>query len=281
MIIVKEAGTLAGYIEKEKAKGNTIGFVPTMGALHQGHLALIGQSRQQNGFTVCSIFVNPTQFNNAGDYRKYPQVIEKDIGQLLATGTDMLFLPSVEEVYTSGTNKLEQYDLGYLETVLEGQYRPGHFQGVCQVMQRLLTMVRPDQLLMGLKDYQQCMVVKRLLELMKSPIQFIACPTIREADGLAMSSRNMRLGPEDRKKAAAIYQCLHFIKKEIRPGPLSALKEKAAQQLTEKGFTVDYVEIAQAQTLELRDKWDGKVPLVALIAAFLNEVRLIDNMTLG
>lgn len=278
MIIVKEANTLARYIAKEKAAGSVIGFVPTMGALHRGHLDLIGQSRQQAGFTVCSIFVNPTQFNNASDFRKYPNVISKDVYQLETTGTDMLFLPAIEEIYAGGTEGLERYDLGYLETVLEGKYRPGHFQGVCQVMRRLLEMVNPDKLFMGLKDYQQCMVVKRLLQIMESPIEFIACPTIREADGLAMSSRNLRLTEEDRKKAPAIYQCLKFLKTELKPGNLDSLKEQGREQLAQKGFAVDYVEIANADNLQLVEKWDGKLKLVALIAAFLGEVRLIDNM---
>jgi pantoate--beta-alanine ligase len=281
MIIVKEAKTLERYISQEKAKGSVIGFVPTMGALHPGHLALIGQSQQHTGFTVCSIFVNPTQFNNAGDFRKYPNVIEKDIAMLAEAGTDMLFFPSVDEIYPGGTAGLEHYELGYLETVLEGQYRPGHFQGVCLVMHRLLTMVKPHRLFMGLKDYQQCMVVKRLLQLMQSDIEFVACPTIREQDGLAMSSRNLRLTPEDRKKAPAIYRSLDYIKKELRAGDLAGLKAKVRQQLTETGFEVDYAEIAHAETLQIMDSWNGKDPLVALVAAFLNEVRLIDNMVVS
>lgn len=278
MIIVKEANTLARYIAKEKEAGSAIGFVPTMGALHRGHLDLIGRSRQQTGFTVCSIFVNPTQFNNAGDYRKYPNVIEKDLVQLESVGTDLLFLPPIEAIYAGGTEGLEQYDLDYLETVLEGKYRPGHFQGVCQVMRRLLEMVNPDKLFMGLKDYQQCMVVKRLLQLMQSPVEFIACPTVREADGLAMSSRNLRLDQEQRMKAPAIYRCLNYLRSELKPGDLNALKKQGRELLLQKGFEVDYVEIANADNLELVHHWDGKLPLVALIAAFLGEVRLIDNM---
>lgn len=278
MIIIKEAKTLAGYISSEKTNGSIIGFVPTLGALHEGHMALIEQSKSHTHITACSIFVNPTQFNNAADFRKYPNVIEKDIARLEAAGTDYLFLPSVDEVYDKGTENLEHYDLGYLETVLEGKYRPGHFQGVCQVMNRLLTMVQPHQLFMGLKDYQQCMVVRRLLEIMRSDIEFVACPTIRESDGLAMSSRNMRLSSEERQKAPAIYQNLEFIKNALRPGDLKPLKEQAAKQLAGKGFKIDYVEIADAENLEIVESWDGKQPLVALIAAFLHEVRLIDNI---
>src|SRR5687767_9444009 len=197
MIVIKEAATLARYISRERSAGKKIGFVPTMGALHQGHLALTAQAQRQTGFTVCSIFVNPTQFNNAADYSKYPNVIDKDIEKLAVAGVDILFLPAIEEVYQVGTQNLETYNLGYLETVLEGKYRPGHFQGVAQVMKRLLTMVQPDQLFMGLKDYQQCMVVRRVMDIARMPIQFVACATIRESDGLAMSSRNMRLTEED------------------------------------------------------------------------------------
>jgi pantoate--beta-alanine ligase len=267
MIIFKYATQLAGHLQQQKARGAKVGFVPTMGALHQGHIALIGQSKKDTDLTVCSIFVNPTQFNNAGDFQHYPKTIEKDIVQLEAAGTDILFLPPVSEMYPTGTTGLEQYDLGFLETVLEGKYRPGHFQGVCQVMNRLLTMVQPDLLFMGQKDYQQCMVVNRLQQLTGSSTQLITFPTVREPDGLAMSSRNLRLPPADRQKAPAIYKALQLI--QAGEG-----REAAIQLLTEQGFTIDYVELADRTTLEPREKG----PAVALIAAFLGDVRLIDNM---
>src|SRR5687768_4583767 len=171
MIIFRYAEPLARYIQQQKDASKQIGFVPTMGALHDGHIALIDRSKKDTAITVCSIFVNPTQFNNSGDYQKYPNTIEQDITRLEAAGCDALFLPSIAEMYPQGTAGLEQYDLGYLETLLEGKYRPGHFQGVCQVMFRLLTMVKPHKLFMGQKDYQQCMVVSRLLQLMQSPVE--------------------------------------------------------------------------------------------------------------
>ncbi len=282
MIIFKYAEPLARYIQQQKTAGKQIGFVPTMGALHNGHIALINQSKQATAVTVCSIFVNPTQFNNSSDYQLYPNTIEKDIMKLEAAGCDALFLPSIAEMYPQGTTGLEQYDLGYLETLLEGKYRPGHFQGVCQVMFRLLSMVQPHQLFMGQKDYQQCMVVSRLLTLMQSPIQLITCPTLREPDGLAMSSRNMRLLPEDRQKAVTISQCLAFIKEQLNQGVFwPAIKEKAEKMLTDAGFRIDYVELADANTLQpatatMATVYQGS--RVALIAAFLGEVRLIDNM---
>jgi pantoate--beta-alanine ligase len=282
MIIFKYADQLARYIHQQKTAGKQIGFVPTMGALHNGHIALIDQSKKATAITVCSIFVNPTQFNNASDYQLYPKTIEQDIEKLEAAGCDALFLPAIAEMYPDGTANLEHYDLGYLETLLEGKYRPGHFQGVCQVMNRLLNMVQAHKLFMGQKDYQQCMVVARLLQLTQSPTELITCPTLRETDGLAMSSRNMRLSAEDRQKATTIFKCLTLIKQECNQGVTwPVIKEKATQLLTDAGFRIDYVELADANTLQPATATMATIyqgPRVALIAAFLNEVRLIDNM---
>ncbi len=277
MILIKKIGHLITHLQQVRDKHQQIGFVPTMGALHQGHISLLEASKKDKQFTVASIFVNPTQFNNAADFQKYPITIEKDIEVLEHAGCDVLFWPSVEEIYPGGTYVATHYDLGYLETILEGKYRPGHFQGVCEVMHRLLTIVAPDNLYMGQKDYQQCMVVKRLLEIMQSKIQLHTRPTLREADGLAMSSRNQRLNETERKRAVTISRVLLFIKENLRPGSLQQLKTTGAAMLTENDFKVDYVEIANAETLEAVDTWDGATKLVALIAAFQHEVRLIDN----
>jgi pantoate--beta-alanine ligase len=182
-------------------------------------------------------------------------------------------------MYPNGTTNLAKYDLGFLETVLEGKYRPGHFQGVCQVMDRLLTMVQPHQLFMGQKDYQQCMVVARLLQLMQSTATLIPFPTIREADGLAMSSRNLRLPLPDRQKATTIYKCLQLIREQCQAGKdWKDTQQLAIDMLTAKGFRIDYVELADATTLEPLTNYQKERPAVALIAAFLGEVRLIDNM---
>ena len=193
MILFKKIAELQRFLTAKKKLGATIGFVPTMGALHQGHLSLIEESKAHTAVTVCSIFVNPAQFNDPKDYEKYPNTIDKDLDILQQARADIVFIPSVNEVYPDGTKDLEHYDLGYLETILEGHYRPGHFQGVSQVMSRLLKMVLPDQLFMGQKDYQQCMVIQKLLHLTQldqhSSLQ--VCPTVRESDGLAMSSRNL------------------------------------------------------------------------------------------
>lgn len=278
MILFKRASQLGDFLRKAISEKKTVGFAPTMGALHEGHLSLLADSLSQNDLTVCSIFVNPTQFNDPKDFEKYPVTLDKDIEQLVAAGADILFLPETGEIYPGGTANLPQYDLGYLETILEGQYRPGHFQGVCQVMHRLLEMVSPDNLYMGQKDYQQCMVVKKLIELTGMPVQLHTCPTLREPDGLAMSSRNMRLNEAQRKQAVAISQVLGQIKQTLTRGPLEPMVQSAEKALTQAGFTVDYVAIASADTLELQKEWDGNKKLVTLAAAYLKEVRLIDNM---
>jgi pantoate--beta-alanine ligase len=249
-----------------------------MGALHEGHVRLVRQSVAENSITVCSIFVNPTQFNDPKDFEKYPVTLDRDVRLLSDTGCQVLFLPAVTEIYPAGMQGLPTYDLGYLEHILEGQYRPGHFQGVCQVVDRLLHIVRPGNLYMGRKDYQQCMVVKRLLQINGLPVTLIPCDTVREQDGLAMSSRNLRLDPEQRQRAIAIYRVLDRIRQDIRPGSLVSLKRDGLEALSREGFRVDYVEICRAEDLLPVGDWDGISPLVALVAAYLGQVRLIDNM---
>lgn len=260
--------------------GVSIGFVPTMGALHQGHISLLETAKKNCSLVVCSIFVNPTQFNDKADFDNYPVTIESDIDKLERAGCDVLFLPTVTEMYPQGETVNGKYNLGYLETVLEGKYRPGHFQGVCQVVHRLLNIIPANNLYLGQKDYQQCMVIKKMMQLTKINTNVIICPTLREDDGLAMSSRNMRLNETERKKSAAIFEALSFIKKNIVPGDINPLKKQVFLRLAENGFKPDYVEIASADNLSIIDEWDGKIKLVALIAAFNGKVRLIDNLLL-
>lgn len=283
MILFKKATDLHNHLDLQRKKGIKIGFIPTMGALHDGHISLIKEGRAANNIAVASIFVNPTQFNDPNDYKKYPITLDKDIQMLENAGCDVLFLPSVEEIYPQGTDIRKHYDLGYIETILEGRYRPGHFQGVCAVVDRLLDIVAPDELYLGQKDYQQCMVIKKLLELTGKDqyIHINISPTLREKDGLAMSSRNMRLDKESRKQAPSIYQSLSHIKKSYHPGDLTAIKKEATTFLTQNGFKVDYVEIADAGNLQPVSNWDGKQKLVSLAAAFIKEVRLIDNVLLN
>ncbi|HSU28701.1 MAG TPA: pantoate--beta-alanine ligase [Chitinophagaceae bacterium] len=281
MILVKRAGDLQKEIAKQKQQGNRIGFVPTMGALHEGHISLIAQSRKESGFTACSIFINPTQFNDPEDFEKYPVTIEKDTYALERSGCDLLFLPSVNEIYPGGLSTDKTYDLGYLETILEGKYRPGHFQGVCRVVDRLLQICQPHHLYIGQKDYQQCKVIEKLVTLLHLDLSVRICPTLREKDGLAMSSRNMRLGKEERQKAVTIFKTLNYVKEMLPKNDLQEIMNKAGNMLEKEGFRVDYVAIADATTLIPADHWDKKQKLVVLIAAFLGEVRLIDNMPLN
>lgn len=283
MILYKTPGDLRKIIDSQSRIGKSIGFVPTMGALHAGHISLIEESRKRSDFTVCSIFVNPTQFNDPSDFTHYPVTIEKDIESLEKAGCELLFLPSVSGIYPETTPRPLHYELGYLETLLEGRFRPGHFQGVCMVVDRLLSIVRPNHLFLGQKDYQQCMVIRRLLELTgrTATIALHICPTLREIDGLAMSSRNMRLPEKDRETAPELYRVLTAIRKEMKTGDLTPLITSATLRLADAGFRPDYVEIADALTLEPVNSWDGQQKIVALAAAYLGEVRLIDNLPLN
>ena len=281
MILFKKAADITAWLLKSKTAGKKIGFIPTMGALHPGHISLIKASKKAGSISVCSIFVNPAQFNDAKDFDNYPSTIEKDIDALEKAGCDILFLPSVSEMYPAGRmGYAKNYDLGYLETVLEGEYRPGHFQGVCLVVHRLLNIIPADDLYLGQKDYQQCMVIKKLIELEKIKTTFHICPTLSESSGLAMSSRNMRLTEESQKQALKIFETLSYLKNNSKPGNLTALKQTAIDNLTNAGFKVDYIEIADAGNLDIINHWDGNSKLVAVAAAFLGEVRLIDNMLL-
>lgn len=279
MLIFKRISDITQYIQNKKQQQAVTGFVPTMGALHEGHLSLIRKAKADCDLSICSIFVNPTQFNDPEDYHKYPVTLEQDIHLLEQSGCDVLFLPSVAEMYPVGSLPV-QYDIGYLETILEGAYRPGHFQGVCQIVHKLLTITQPDRLYMGQKDYQQCMVIKKLLSLVQSNTQLIVIETLRESDGLAMSSRNMRLSPEERTLATGLYQALSYISQHIQSGAVKPLLAQAESILLEHQLKADYVTIANAETLETIDSWDGQTGIVALVAAFMGKVRLIDNMVI-
>ncbi len=281
MILFKRSEDLLQWVQEQKNTGQITGFVPTMGALHEGHMQLIKACRSTVDQTICSIFVNPVQFNDPKDFEKYPVSIEKDIHMLHEAGTDVLFLPSVKEIYPQGQTGLETYDLGPLETLLEGRYRPGHFQGVSQVMSRLLKLVQPDHLFMGQKDFQQCLVVQRLIEIMRLPVQFHTVPTVREADGLAQSSRNRRLTREQRENAVAISQALIDIRGKLASGDAPELLRQAQEKLDAAHFKTDYISIARASDLQPIIDWNGKEKAVALIAAFQGDVRLIDNMLLN
>ncbi|MFT3945517.1 MAG: pantoate--beta-alanine ligase [Agriterribacter sp.] len=278
MFIFKKSGDLSKYLKTQAAQELSTGFVPTMGALHEGHISLVKTAKNSSDVTIASIFVNPTQFNDPKDFKLYPKTLEKDIHMLEKAGCDVLYLPDAEDLYPGGLPVKEHYDLGYLETVLDGKFRPGHFQGVCQVVSRLLFAVVPNQLFLGQKDYQQYLVIKKLVDLLNIKTEVIVCPTFREADGLAMSSRNMRLSPEQRINATGIYKALMYIKNNFKNNSWPVLKKAANEILVTHNLVADYIEIANADTLELLDALQNQKQIVVLIAAFMSEVRLIDNM---
>lgn len=279
MILLKYIKDIDNAVDIFKRKNKSIGFVPTMGALHDGHISLIEKSKTDHDITLCSIFINPTQFNNVIDLQKYPITLERDIDKLEKAGCDVLILPSTKEMYPADKEN-DHYELGMLENILEGSFRPNHFQGVCIIVEKLLKVVKPSALYLGRKDYQQCMVIKKMMVDKNYDIEFNICDTVRETDGLAMSSRNMRLSQMERQKALCIIESLVLIRNNIVPGELDYLKKEATDFLEKNGYKVDYTEIADAETLELQHKWDGKKKLVALVAAYLNDVRLIDNIIL-
>jgi pantoate--beta-alanine ligase len=282
MYLFKQKDTLDRHLASARNNGKRIGFVPTMGALHPGHLSLIAKAKEHCDQVVCSIFVNPTQFNDPADFEKYPVTIDNDILQLTDAGTDVLFLPSVSEMYPEGLGSKTHYDFGQLETILEGAHRPGHFQGVGQVVHKLLDLVKPDALFMGQKDFQQCLIVNRLLKLIHSTTELVICPTLRESDGLAMSSRNIRLNAVERQNALNIYKALCYVKDNIHKASFSEILSNAVNQLTTNGFDVDYIELVsiEADGSVSFPKEQGTNPLYAVVAAkeLSSGVRLIDNM---
>jgi pantoate--beta-alanine ligase len=281
MIIFKRVTDIKKWLQSAISINATIGFVPTMGALHQGHLSLLKESKKMADISVASIFINPAQFDNKSDLEKYPSPVARDIMLLEENGCDILFLPSENEIYPDEKSKRKHYDLGNLETILEGKFRPGHFQGVCLVVERLLTIINPGFLFLGRKDFQQCLVIKRLLSLMNYETNIVVCPIIREQSGLAMSSRNQRLNEEERKTAAELYRAIREIKDNRDQHQFSTLKMDAINKLEQKGFRIDYLELAKETDLQIVSEFIPGQNLIILIAAFLNKVRLIDNIILS
>ncbi len=281
MLLFKRVSDLQKHLNSLKNKGLNIGFVPTMGALHRGHISLIDRSRAECDVTVASIFVNPTQFNNVTDLEKYPRTAERDIEMLAESGCEILFMPDVSEVYPNGMTPSVKFNFGKLDRVLEGVFRPGHFEGMAQVVHRLLEIVNPNRLYMGQKDFQQAAIVGRMLELMKSETELVACPIQRKPDGLAMSSRNARITPDDRSKVALIYQTLAEAAEQVGEYNPSDIQRLALTKLkSEPNFKVEYFEIVDGRTLLPIQLFEDTDYAVALVAVWVGEVRLIDNMIL-
>jgi pantoate--beta-alanine ligase len=280
MQIFKEIGPLKAFLVEKRKQGNTLGFVATMGALHDGHLALIRNSQNDNSITVCSIFVNPSQFNNPADLQKYPRTLDSDIEKLEKVGCDALFCPEVETMYEDVS--LVKFDFGQLGKVMEGQFRPGHFSGVALVVSKLFNIIQPDVAYFGQKDWQQFAVIQQLTRELKFNLVLKSVPTLREPGGLAMSSRNARLNPAQRQQATVIYRALKQAAAELKSG--RAMEEvKAAVQRTieaEPGFTLEYFEVADRENLTPLTHVTASGQPILCIAAFAGEVRLIDNMFL-
>lgn len=281
MVLQKRIQLLDKYLKKLKSEGLSVGFVPTMGALHKGHISLIKACKKACDITVCSIFVNPTQFNDKVDFENYPITIDRDIELLHNAGCDILFLPSVKEIYPKGLTNKRKIDFGFLAQTLEGEYRPGHFDGMAQVVERLLRIVKPDKLFMGQKDFQQQLIVAQLIRKRKFKVKLITCPTVREKGGLAMSSRNVRLNEAARKQALAISKVLRAVKRKVNLSQtdIATLQKWGYNQLAVlPGIEVEYFEIRDS--IDLRPVTSKKRKLVALVAAKVGGVRLIDNMLL-
>jgi len=264
-----------------KQAGKVVGFVPTMGALHKGHLSLIEKCKANSDITVASIFVNPTQFDNKDDLVKYPDTTKKDITMLNVAETDMLYLPTVEEVYPNGMQPVESYNFGKITEVAEGAFRPGHFDGVAQVVGLLLAYVQPTKLFMGMKDFQQCAVVDQLIKQKKLDIELVRCATMREPDGLAMSSRNMRLAEAERKSAVILSQALQYVKDNLKNDSVENIIAQATKMIDETPHSKTvYIEVRHSKTMESITDNSITADAVVLGAANVGPVRLIDNLLL-
>jgi pantoate--beta-alanine ligase len=284
MLIIKEIKQIENQLFKLKNKGFSIGFVPTMGALHSGHLSLINQSKKKCKITVCSIFINPTQFNDPSDFQKYPVTIDQDIHLLTQKHCDILFLPEVKEMYPNGNVIAKKYDFGALAETLEGEFRPGHFDGMAHIVSHLLEIVKPDHLFMGQKDLQQALIIQKMIALSKSQVQLHICATKREESGLAMSSRNTRLDNESLDAAKDLHACLLMLKTNIKNGTLKNENEaiQAGKVFLQKNSHIKIEYIAWRKTNDLLPVLNGIAENSALlIAAWVAGVRLIDNLIVG
>ena len=276
MIIFRTVKTLQQFLSSYKRQ--RVGFVPTMGALHKGHISLVEQAKSENELSVCSIYVNPTQFNEASDLQHYPRTLSADLKKLAETGCDVVFIPDDQEIYPEGMGKKLALDLSDVMSPIEGVFRPGHFEGMVQVVHRFLEIVQPDRLYMGQKDYQQFIIVQTMVERLKMGVDVIPCPIVREPDGLAMSSRNLRLTPESREKAVIIHNTLRSVQDKVDTySDLEEVQEWAIQKLSIDGFRPEYFEIVNARTLKSVKKLNEAKEVIACTAIWAGDIRLIDN----
>jgi len=276
--VFRTKDALKAYLKPLQSAGKKIGIVPTMGALHNGHISLVNLAKAHADIIICSIFVNPTQFTDPKDLEKYPRPIEHDLAMLNDAGCDGVFMPDVEEMYPAGADENWHIDLGEAEFLLEGEFRKGHYQGVTQIVKKLFDAVEPDIAMFGQKDFQQVLMIKTMVAHLKLPVSIVTCPIIREIDGLAMSSRNIHLTVADRENALVLSQSLQYVIDNFDSFPLKELEEKARSFYENiDGVELDYFTIADANTLKPAKSKDER-SLVALVAAKVGTTRLIDNM---
>ena len=278
--ILKNRKELSDYILKIKENGQKIGFAPTMGALHEGHLSLYEKARKENDIVISSIFVNPTQFNNPEDLEKYPRTIEKDIKLLQQTqNVDAVYIPQIEDIYSNGLER-KNYDFEGLENEMEGKFRPGHFDGVGTVVEELFRQIQPDNAYFGEKDFQQLMIIKKLVEKLSLPINIIGMPIYREKNGLAMSSRNMRLTPEQRESAKIIFETLVKVKDLFHQQTLDEIHQFVENTFKNSDFELEYFIITNEKTLREISEIKSGETYRAFIVVIIDGVRLIDNIQL-
>ena len=278
MKIIHTVSALNLALQPVRCKGDSIGFVPTMGALHQGHATLIRQSIAENDCTVVSLFVNPTQFNNSEDLRLYPRTPEEDQQMMRELGVNLLFVPSVEEVYPEPDRRV--FDFGMLDKVMEDRFRPGHFNGVAQVVSRLFSFVQPDRAYFGEKDFQQLAIVREMTYRLQIPVEIVGVPIVREPSGLAMSSRNQRLTPQEREHASQIYHVLNNSRGRRGMYAPAALAEQVVDEINKvPGLHVEYYEIVDGYTLQPLSTWEESDYPVGCVAVYCGAVRLIDNIS--
>ena len=277
MKLVHTIQELRAELDIQRKAGKKIGFVPTMGALHEGHASLVRRAVAENEIVVVSVFVNPTQFNDKNDLLKYPRTLEADCELLEKEGTAYVFAPSVEEIYPEPDTR--QFSYAPLDTVMEGKFRPGHFNGVCQVVSKLFMMVEPDVAYFGEKDFQQLAIIREMVKQMNFPLQIVGCPIVREADGLALSSRNARLSDEQRKQTLEISQTLFKSQEYAASHTLAETQQFVEESIAAaEGLELEYFEIVDGMTLQKIASWDDTDYIVGCITVFCGEVRLIDNI---
>lgn len=277
MEVVRTIKDLSKIIDSQRINGLEIGFVPTMGALHQGHISLVEHAGKESNFVVVSIFVNPTQFNNKEDLERYPRDLGADVALLEKTKCNLIFAPSPEEMYPEPDTR--KFNFGDIENVMEGVYRPGHFNGVAQIVSKLFDAVCPNNAYFGLKDFQQLAIIKKMVNMLNYPITIVPCPIIREADGLAMSSRNMLLSKEQRENATIISKTLFDAAKLKDSFDVESLKKWVKETINKNPYLdTEYFEIVNDTTLQSVNNWDEKVNKIGCIAVHCGKVRLIDNV---